>query len=99
MSVLFEVGVIYYTHPVVVLVSSCPRFLEYIEFVIGMHSQGHWGDLSESDYADSDRGLIDGTSVLSAYELVEEFVPLGNAIIIVTDLQLDTTIISMSGEH
>jgi len=98
MSNLFEVGVIYYTHPVVVIITGCPRFLEYIEFVLGMHTQGHWGDLSEIDNVASDKGLIDRTSVLSAYDLVEEFEPLGNAIIIVTDLQLDTTIISMSGE-
>ena len=99
MSILFEVGVIHYTHPVVVIITVSPKFLEYIEFVMGMHQQGHWGDLSEFEDSISDIGLVAGTSVTSHYELVEEFELLGDAIIIVTDLMLSVTIVSMSESH
>ena len=99
MSILFEVGVIHYTHPVVVIVTVSPRFLEYIEFVMGMHVQGHWGDLSDIEYEASDIGFLAGTSVSSAYDLVEEFEQLGGTVIIVTDLLLAMTIVSMSEEH
>jgi hypothetical protein len=99
MSILFEVGVIHYTHSVVVIIAVSPRFLEYIEFVIGMHLQGHWGDVSIVEYETSDIGLLAGTSVSSAYDLVEEFEQLGGAVIIVTDLLLAVTIVSMSEEH
>ena len=95
MSSLFELGVIHYTHPVIVIVSVSPSFLEYIEFVMGMHLQGHWGDVSKADSALSDFGLPTGTSVSSAYDLVEEFEPLGDAVIIVTDLLLSVTVVSM----
>ena len=99
MSILFEVGVVHYTHSVVVIVSVSPRFLEYIEFVMGMHQQGHWGDLSEFEASVSDIGLIAETSVTSHYELVEEFELLGDAIIIVTDLQLTMTIVSLADDY
>ena len=95
MSILFEVGVVHYTHSVVVIVSVSPRFLEYIEFVMGMHQQGHWGDLSEFEAPLSDFGLVSGTSVTSHYELVEEFELLGDALIIITDLMLSVTVVSL----
>ena len=99
MSILFEVGVVHYTHSVVVIVSVSPRFLEYIDFVMGMHQQGHWGDLSEFEASISDIGFEAGTSVTSHYDLVEGFELLGEAIIIVTDLMLSVTIVSMSESH
>jgi len=43
----------------------------------------------------SDFGLLTGTSVSSAYDLVEEFEPLGDAVIIVTDLLLSVTVVDM----
>lgn len=95
MSILFEVGVIHYTHPVVVIISVSPRFLEYIEFVMGMHVQGHWGDVSKAASALSDFGLLAGTSVSSAYDLVEEFEQYGGTVIIVTDLLLSVTVVDM----
>ena len=95
MSILFEVGVVHYTHSVVVIVSVSPRFLEYIDFVMGMHQQGYWGSLSEFEASLSDFGLSAGTSVTSQYELVEEFEPLGHALIIITDLMLSVTIVSL----
>ena len=95
MSILFEVGVVHYTHSVVVIVSVSPTFLEYIEFVMGMHQQGHWGDLSEFEASISDLGLATGTSVTSYYELVEEFEMLGDVVIIITDLMLRITIVSV----
>ena len=96
MSILFEVGVIHYTHPVVVIIAVSPRFLEYIDFVMGLHLQGHWGDISVIEYEASDMGLLASTSVSSAYDLVEEFEQLGGTVIIVTDLLLAMTIVSMS---
>ena len=95
MSILFEVGIVHYTHSVVVIVSVLPRFFEYIEFVMGMHEQGHWGSLSEFEASLSDFGLSAGTSVTSQYDLVEEFEPLGHALIIITDLILSITVVSL----
>ena len=95
MSILFEVGVVHYTHSVVVIVSVTPTFLEYIEFVMGMHQQGHWGDLSEFEASVSDIGLVAETSVTSHYELVEEFELLGDTLIIITDLMLSVTVVSV----
>ena len=99
MSTLFEFVTVHYTHPVIVIVSVSPSFLKYIEFVIGMHLQGNWGDVSEAACSLSDFGLLTGTSVSSAYDLVEEFEPLGDAIIIVTDLMLSVTVVSMCEGH
>lgn len=99
MSGLFELGVIHYTHSVVVIVSVSPSFLEHIEFILGMHLQGHWGDVSETVSDLSDFGLITGTSVTSYYDLVEEFEPLGESLIITTDLQLEVTVIDLSEGH
>lgn len=96
MSTLFEVGIIYYTHPVVIIISVSPRFLEYIEFAIGMHIQGHWGDIDQGETLLNDYGIRSQTSVRSVYDLVEEFEPHGEAVVIVTDLQLEITIVSMS---
>ncbi len=95
MSILFEVGVVHYTHSVVVIVSVSPTFLEYIEFVMGMHQQGHWGDLNEFEASISDIGLVAGTSVTSHYDLVEEFELLGEALVIITDLMLSITVVAV----
>ena len=99
MSTIFEVGTIHYTHPIAVIIASSPRFLEYIGFVMGMHTQGHWGSVGEAVYEASDRGLIAGTSVLSEYELVEEFEPFGDALTITTDFELEITVVDMSEGH
>jgi hypothetical protein len=96
MSSLFELGIINYTHPVIVIVSVSPSFLEYIEFVMGMHLQGHWGDVSLAASALSDFGLLAGTSVSSAYDLVEEFQQFADGLIITTDIALGITIVSLS---
>ena len=98
MSILFEVGVVHYTHSVVVIVSVSPTFLEYVEFVMGMHQQGHWGDLSEFEASLSDFGLSAGTSVTSQYVLVEEFELSGDALIIITDLMLSVTVVDMQAD-
>lgn len=98
MSSLFTLGTVRYTHSVVLLVIEYPRLLEYIQFVMGMHLQGYWGDVSDSDYIASNAGLKECTTVSSAYDLVEEFELLGDTIIIVTHLRLSITIVSMSGE-
>ena len=99
MTTVVEVGTVHYTHAVAVIIAAAPRFLEYIEFVMGMHKQGHWGSVGDVDYSASDRGLIAGTSVSSEYELVEAFEPYGDALIIVTDIQLSMTVVSLSKEH
>jgi len=96
MSTLFQVGTVHYTHSIAVIIAASPRFLEYIAFVMGMHTQGHWGSLSIAEYQASDRGLIAGTSVTSLYELVEEFERFGDALTITTDLQLHITVVDMS---
>ena len=95
MSSLFELGVIHYTHPVIVIVSVSPPILEYIEFVMGMHLQEHWGDVSEFEASISDIGLIAGTIVTSHYELVEEFELIGEVLVIITDLILSVTVVSV----
>ena len=99
MTTVVEVGTVHYTHAVAVIIAAAPKFLEYIDFVMGMHKQGHWGSVGEVDYSASDRGLIAGTSVTSEYELVEQFECFSGSLIITTDLQLAMTLVSMSEGH
>ena len=99
MGSIFEVGTLHYTHSIAVIIAASPKFLEYITFVMGMHTQGHWGSLGVAEFEASDRGLIAGTSVSSEYELVEEFEPFGGSLIIITDFELEITVVDMSEGH
>lgn len=62
---------------------------------MGMHLQGHLGNVSAATSALSDFGLLYGTSVSSAYDLVEQYESLGDVDIIDTDLLLSGTVVSM----
>lgn len=95
MCYVFDTGIIYYSHSLVLIITEHARLLEYIEFVIGMHRQGYWGDLAPAEHELSSQGLLFGTSVRSEYDLVEEFESLGQVVIIVTDLQLAVTMVSV----
>lgn len=95
MSYVFDTGIIYYSHSLELIITEHARLLEYIEFVIGMHRQGYWGDISPAESELSSQGLLFGTSVRSEYDLVEEFESLGQSIIIFTDIDLCYTIINV----
>jgi hypothetical protein len=96
MSCIFNVGVIHYKHTIVEAISIAPMLLEYVGFVMGMHTQGHWGSIGVAEYEANNQCLAAGTSVSSEYELAEEFQQFADALIITTDIALGITIISLS---
>jgi len=78
-----------------------PRALEAIRSTgrfaidyLARHARGDWGDVCPDDWSANDEALIDGTRLLSAYNLTS-----GIVIWVVSESDRSATTILLSGEY
>ena len=61
---------------------------------LARHARGDWGDLDPADWNANDEALIDGTRILSAYNLTS-----GVVIWVISESDRPATTILLSGEY
>ena len=66
----FNLGSIVCTKGVFDLISRDPMFAKFIRASLSRHSIGDWGDLCKEDERANELALIEGSRILSAYNLV-----------------------------
>jgi len=90
-AILFPLGQLAITPGALTAIRDTGRFaIDYI----ARHFRGDWGDVCPDDWEANDTALVDGTRLLSAYELSS-----GVVIWVITEADRSSTCILLPVEH